>query len=93
MEQLKSDFAFKTSYFAVSFLKDEITLDTNTKINTQWFEEFFKGADIDKLKDLKISRIDVPYQENTIRMRIRMKTLKRSQKFGGRMIIRKGLHL
>lgn len=60
-EEEKSDFAFKTGYFAVSFLLDEITVEPDTEINIEWFERFFEGTDMDKLEDLKIIRIDSPY--------------------------------
>ncbi len=64
LEKQASDFEFKTGYFAASFLLDEITIDPDTQVNTEWFEQFFEGPDMDKLNDLKIIRIDSPYLES-----------------------------
>jgi hypothetical protein len=57
---LKANYAAQTGSFAAGLLSGEISLPT-TPINETWTQQFFKGADSSKLKDLKILRIDKPY--------------------------------
>jgi hypothetical protein len=64
-QTIKSDYARETGYLALTLLQGEATgLGPYDPEDPGWSQQFFKGSNIAKLKDLAVLRVDKPYLED-----------------------------